>query len=294
MNPDNITSMKIPFLALAVLASSLSQAQYYYNDIVSTLETSRQMQTWKDARVRTISSTGYDANGVKATDFAEVRELRDSYRTLRVSTRNGSDHSAYYNRYDENGRLVNSTDTSFAEVKNSTTYTYDAAGRITQVKTVVSDSTGGFDKTEVHDWYYNAAGKPEKMWRIVNKTDSIEIRFFPDEKGNPGDEVLYKWGVESSRYYYYFDEEGRVTDIARFNDKVKKIMPDMMFTYDEKGNLLQKVTTTGNDNLGKMTWVGYIIWRYIYNDKGLKTKEALFDKDQQLTGKIEYSYTFYQ
>ena len=40
--------------------------------------------------------------------------------------------------------------------------------------------------------------------------------------------------------------------------------------------------------------IGYVIWRYIYNDKGLKTKEALFDKEQQLTGKIEYSYIFGQ
>jgi hypothetical protein len=38
--------------------------------------------------------------------------------------------------------------------------------------------------------------------------------------------------------------------------------------------------------------VGYNIWRYIYDSKGLKTKEALFDKEQQLSGKIEYSYTF--
>jgi hypothetical protein len=43
-----------------------------------------------------------------------------------------------------------------------------------------------------------------------------------------------------------------------------------------------------------VTWVGYNIWRYIFNEKGLKTKEALFNNDRELTGKIEYSYTFGQ
>jgi hypothetical protein len=37
---------------------------------------------------------------------------------------------------------------------------------------------------------------------------------------------------------------------------------------------------------------GYLIWRYIFDDKGLKTKEALFNKDKELTGKIDYVYTY--
>jgi len=36
----------------------------------------------------------------------------------------------------------------------------------------------------------------------------------------------------------------------------------------------------------------YLIWRYLYDAKGLKTKEALFNKQKELTGRIEYSYTF--
>ncbi|HEY6063077.1 MAG TPA: hypothetical protein VIV35_05680, partial [Chitinophagaceae bacterium] len=58
--------------------------------------------------------------------------------------------------------------------------------------------------------------------------------------------------------------------------------------------VIQRITSTPGDNLRKTTWVGYIIWRYIYNGQGLKTKEALFNNEQELTGKIEYSYTFGQ
>ncbi|MBK6827692.1 MAG: RHS repeat protein [Chitinophagaceae bacterium] len=286
--------MKITVLSLLIFVAGTARAQYYYNDIVSTLETNRQMQVWRNNKVKMITATGYDANGTRSTNFSEVKEIKDNGRTLKVSTHNGGYLSVYYNRYDEKGRLINSTDSSLNSIGSTTSYTYDAAGRITEIKTVLSDPGSAFEKTEQHLWNYNTAGQPEKMWRVINGRDSLDIRFEADEKGNPGEEVLYKWGEESSRIYYYFDEKGNVTDIVRFNEKVKKLLPDVMFTYDESGQLIQKVSSTGTDNLGKIKWVGYIIWRYIYNEKGLKTKEALFDKDQELTGKIEYSYNFFQ
>ncbi|HUR66498.1 MAG TPA: RHS repeat domain-containing protein [Chitinophagaceae bacterium] len=284
--------MKILFLPVIFFSVSSLHAQYYYNDIIATAETNQQMQTWVANKVKMITATGFDANGVKASDFAEVKEIKDNGRTLKVTTRNSGDYSAYYNRYDEKGRLISTSDSTSSLVINSITYEYNTAGRIIQVKTILSDPSGGFEKKEVHSWLYNAAGMPEKMWRIVNNTDSLEIRFVPDEKGNPGEEIVYKWGAESSRIYYYFDETGRVSDIVRFNEKVKKLLPDMIFTYDDAGRIIQKITSTPGENYGWVTWVGYFIWRYIYNDKGLKTKEALFDKEQHLTGKIEYSYNF--
>ncbi len=286
--------MKITVLSFVFFIAGTARGQYYYNDIVSTLETNQQMQVWRNNKVRLITATGYDANGTRSTNFSEVREIKDNGSTLKVSTHNGGYLSVYYNRYDEKGRLINSTDSSLNSIGSSTTYNYDAAGRITEIKTVLSDPGSSFEKTEQHLWKYNTAGQPDKMWRVINGRDSLEIRFEADEKGNPGEEVLYKWGEESSRIYYYYDDKRNVTDIVRFNEKVKKLLPDVMFTYDESGQLIQKVSTTGTDNLGKIKWVGYIIWRYIYNDKGLKTKEALFDKDQELTGKIEYSYQFFQ
>jgi len=286
--------MKITVLSLLIFVAGTARAQYYYNDIVSTQETNRQMQVWRNNKVKMITATGYDANGTRSTDFSEVKEIKENGRLLKVSTHNGGYLSVYYNRYDEQGRLIYSTDSSLNSIGSTTSYSYDGSGRITEVKTAVTDPSASFEKTEQHLWRYNAAGKPEKMWRVINGRDSLEIRFEADEKGNAGEEVLYKWGEESSRIYYYYDEKGNVTDIVRFNDIVKKLLPDVMLTYDEAGQLIQKVSTTGTDNLGKLKWVGYIIWRYLYNDKGLKTKEALFDKEQQLTGKIEYSYNYFQ
>lgn len=95
--------------------------------------------------------------------------------------------------------------------------------------------------------------------------------------------------METGYLYYYYDEKNRLSDIVRYNTKVKKLLPDLMFEYDENNRVVQKITTVSNLLMG-----GYLIWRYIFNEKGLKTKEALFNKDKELTGKIDYSYTFNQ
>lgn len=285
--------MKIPALALLILTSPLLKAQYYYSDIVSTAETNTLMQTYQANKVKMVTATGYDENGAKATDFVEVREVKENGRLLKISTRSSQAYNAVYNRFDEKTRLITITDSS-SILLSTITYQYDADGRITSVQNALKDTASDFNQTELHQWIYNAAGKPVKMWRTINDSDSLEVRFNPDENGNPGEEVSYKSGIETDRVYYYFDEKGRITDIVRYNKKVKKLLPDMIFTYDDNGKIIQKINSSDGDNLGRVTWFGYIIWRYIYNENGLKTKEALFDKDQQLTGKIEYSYRFGQ
>lgn len=277
--------MKTTILILTVFTPFVLGAQYYYNDIISTLETNRQMQTYAANKVKIVTATGFDANGVKATDFAEVQEVRDNGRTLKVSNRTGTAFSAVYNRFDDKNRLTSVSDTT-AAVQSVTDYQYDAAGKIIRITNTVRDSANDFNQTEVHQWIYNATGKPSAMWRIINGTDSLEVRFAPDEEGNPGDEKTYRRGKETGAVYYYYDDKNRLTDIVRYNTSLKRLMPDLMFEYDENDRVIQKLTTTSSRS------VGYLIWRYIFDAKGLKTKEALFNDEKQLTGKIEYAYIF--
>lgn len=285
--------MKIPVLLLLVSLSCAASAQYYYNDIVVTGETNSLMQSFRANKVKMATATGYDANGVKTSDFSEVREMKEGGRALKITSRSEGAYSALYNRFDEQSRLVSVTDSSSSTL-STTTYQYDAAGRIVLIQNTLRDSLNDFNQTEIHQWIYNAAGKPEKMWRTINGSDSLEVKFNPDEHGNPGEEVSYKGRIETDRVYYYFDDQGRLTDIVRYNKKVKKLLPDMIFTYDESGKVIQLVKSSDPDNLGKVTWFGYFIWRYLYNENGLKTKEALFNNEQQMTGKIEYRYNFSQ
>ncbi len=287
ISKSNIIGMKTILLPILLLCSFALKAQYYYNDIISTQETNRLMKTYLANKVRTISATGFDQRGAKATDFSEFHEVRDNGTTLKSTTINNLNKTLIYYRFDNQGRIVNMTDSSTA-VESITTYQYDGNGRINKVQNITKDAASDFNQTEVHQWIYNIAGKPEKMWRIINTTDSLEIRFTPDEEGNTGDEKTIRRGIETATIYYYYDDKKRLSDIVRYNTKAKKLLPDVLFEYDENDRVIQKITTTSSLTLG------YLIWRYIFDEKGLKIKEALFNDDKQLTGKIEYNYTFGQ
>jgi YD repeat-containing protein len=279
--------MKNSILAFCLLISSLLQAQYYYNDIIGTLETNRQMKTYLDNKVKKVTAFGTDANGIRNNDFSETQEVKENGLALKISTRNYPNNSIIYNRFDGQGRLITVIDSSGA-AENITTYEYDGSGKIVLVKNITKDTANDFNQAEIHQWIYNAAGKPERMWRTINNGDSLEIRFTPDEQGNTGDERTYRRGIENAVLYYYYDDKNRLSDIVRYNKNKKKLLPDVMFEYDDNNRVIQKITPTSSLSLG------YLIWRYLFNDKGLKTKEALFNKDKELTGKIEYSYSFGQ
>jgi len=302
------------FSAIILLFVSHSAfSQYYYNDIVGTAETNRQMKLFRDNKVLTVTSKGTDSYGKPAADFSELQEVKENGMALKISTYANRNKSIYYNRFDNQGRLISITDSS-TDIQSITTYKYDAAGRIIEVRNSSKDSANENDETEIHTWYYNKDGKAEKMWRVINGTDSLEVRLIPDENGNPGTEKSYRKGVETgtSLYYYdsqnnlkvaetgliyyYYDDKNRLTDIVRYNMKARRLMPDIMFEYDDNDRVIQRITPTSN------LLVGYLVWRYAFNEKGLKSKEALYNRNRkdsdrpeyELTGKIEYIYTFGQ
>ena len=277
------------FLSLIVLGliSFQATAQYYYNDIIGTTETNRLMKNYRANKVKMVTTVGIDQYGAKNDTYGEVQEVRENGTVLKTSTRNNAQVSVYYNRFDAQGRLISITDSS-AGLINVITYQYDAEDRIKLIQNTTADAANDFNQIESHHWTYDATGNPLKMWRTINNADSLEIRFIPDENGLPGDEKTFRRGIETGAVYYYYDENKRLTDVVRYNLKLKKLLPDMMFEYDEQNRVIQKITTTPSLK------VSYLIWRYIYDNKGLKTKEALFNDDKQLTGKIEYSYTFNQ
>ena len=280
--------MRIILSAICLSQVLSLNAQYYYKDIIITNETNRQMQAFRQNKVLTVTAIGFDQLGVKNPDFSEVQEMMKNANALKIATSgNPVGLSILYMDFDKENRLIHSTDSS-KDVLSKTSYSYDNTGRIAEIKNTSSDSGKTISITEVHKWTYNEAGKPVKMLRIVNNNDTTEVRFTLDEKGNVIDERPFKKGKEGEMTYYYYDDRNRLTDIVRYNAKIKKLMPDYLFEYDDADRVIQKITTLSNLNLG------YLIWRYAFDNKGLKTKEALFNKDKVMTGKIEYSYTFTQ
>jgi YD repeat-containing protein len=285
--------MKTVLAFLLLLTCSIIQAQYYYNDIIGTAETNKQMQAYLTNKVATVSATGTDQRGAKATDFSEFHEVKENGKALRTSSIITLNKKIVYCRFDDQVRVTSMVDSS-GGIASVTTYEYNAQGKLVKVQNTVSDPDNDFNQAETHFWIYKNDGSPEKMWRVMvsslnnNIPDSLEVRFVNDDKGNPVEERSFKKGRENSFLYYYFDEANQLTDIVRYNNKVQKLLPDILLTYDDDGRVIQRITTTSSLNLG------YLTWRYIYNKQGLKTKEALFNKDKELTGRIDYTYTFSQ
>jgi len=272
---------KLPFL-LSLLLFFHANSQYYYKDLVAASDIARLMKTYTTNNVTKITAKGIPPEGSPPSEFSEVTEVSGT--TLKVTTNNNKAISTLRFNFNDRGLLIASVDSAI-NVKSISTYTYDANGKIISISNSATDadSTGDFSQTEVHQYIYKD-GKLDKMWRIINKTDSLEVRFVTDEKGNVIEERNFKRGVLADPVYYYYDERNRLTDIVRFNYKANRLLPDYLFEYDEKDRVIQKITTTSGKNLG------YLTWRYLFDEKGLKTKEALFNKDKQLQGRIDYSY----
>ena len=121
------------------------------------------------------------------------------------------------------------------------------------------------------------------MLRIKNSRDTMFVSFKLDENGNVVEEQATRLGKQSDPVYYYYDASNRLTDIVRFNNKAKRLLPEYMFEYAPGNQVIQKITVPANGS-------DYLIWRYLYDARGLKVKEAMYDKYKTLTGKIEYKY----
>jgi len=272
---------KLPFLFL-LLFYFAANSQYYYKDIVAAADITRLMKTYTANNIQKISAKGITPEGSPSSEFSEVGEVNGT--TLKVTTNNNKVISTLKFNFNDRGQLVNSVDSAI-NVKSTSTYFYDANGKIISISNSATDadSSGDFSQTEIHQYIYKD-GKLDKMWRIINKTDSLEVRFVTDEHGNVIEERNFRRGVLADPVYYYYDDRNRLTDIVRFNYKANRLLPDYLFEYDDNDRVIQKITTTSGNNLG------YLTWRYLFDEKGLKTKEALFNKDKQLQGRIDYSY----
>ena len=274
---------KLPFLALFLFFFK-ANSQYYYKDLVAAADITRQMKTYIANNVKKVTATGITPEGAPTTDFSETHEVLGNGTILKITTRNNQAVSLLRHTFNANGQLISTVDSSIG-VRSVSNYSYDANGKIISISNTATDadSSGDFSQTEVHNYSYKD-GKLDKMWRVINNKDSLEVRFVVDENGDVTEERNFKARVLSDPTYYYYDDRHRLTDIVRFNFKANRLLPDFLFEYDESDRVIQKIATMAGRN------VGYLTWRYLFNEKGLKTKEALFNKDKQLQGRIDYTY----
>ena len=280
--------MKNIVLAALLISSALTQAQYYYKDIIGTAETNHQLKLYMATNVQSVVLKSFEPDGSVSDNFQVEQLLDKNAKTLKTVSHSGvTDESVLLSFFDDSARVIKTMDTSGTSF-NAAAYTYNGAGKLLSLKSFSGDTLKTGSETEDHQWTYNGKGQPVQMLRIINNTDTTVIKFQTDDNGNIIQETPYKKGKSGDPVYYYYDGKNQVTDIVRYNYKLKKLLPDYMFEYSDAGQVIQKITVPSNKA------AQYLIWRYQYDSKGLKAREACFNKDKQLTGKIEYAYRFVQ
>jgi uncharacterized protein RhaS with RHS repeats len=259
-----------------------ADAQYYFNDIVTQQVASKQHQLLKSNNIRKVTATSFENDNQAADNFSLSQEINeDASQVITRSSTPESGLSITTSSYRGN-RLIK-TDDSSAHVRSAITYTYDASGKLSIIRTITKDAFMGSLSEESHNWFYKENGQPAYMLRIKDKFDTTRIEFTYDEKGYVAEETWKKKNTSLEHYYYYYDDAGHLTDVVRFNAKVKKMLPDFLYEYDADGRIIKATQVPANSS-------NYIVWTYTYNSKGLKQQEVATNKQHQLIGKVDYRY----
>lgn len=276
--------MKFLLFAATLFFSLTGSAQYYYKDIVGTRESAELISSYRANKVRTVTLNSYTVNNTPLNQFSIQQEFLPAQQALRTVTKSEYTQPSYLTSYiDAAGRVVRTTDSSDGLV-HSTVYNYNAAGNLTAVKFTSGDTLTAV-RTDDHIWQYDGQNRISKMLRIKNGRDTAIVTFKLDEKGNVIEEQEKRRVSAEEPYYYYYDESNRLTDIVRYNKAAGRLLPEFMFEYSDKNQVIQRYTIPPNSD-------DYLIWRFAYDARGLKTKEVVFNKQKEQTGKVEYVYTF--
>lgn len=261
------------FLTLA------SQSQFYYKDVLTIQQTNAQWNLLKTNRVRAVKLQSYEANNQPTEGLSVQQRIIDNKLiTSTQSPANGaSELTATYNAA---GKLVQTVDTS-DDFHSNTTYEYDGAGRVSTITNTAR--SGEFTTTEVHLWTYDAAGKPSQMLRIRNNTDTTYISFVYDGKDVPVEEHAVRKRIKEPEIYYYYDDKNQLTDIVRFSARARRLLPTHIFSYNAQGLVSGMLLIPEGTN-------EYQRWYYDYDERGLKIRERAYNKQQQMLGKVEFSY----
>lgn len=274
--------MKPFFSIIALLVSSQTYTQYYFNDIVANQQSNKQYQLLKDNKIKKMKATSYDGNNQPSEGFSLEQEFSSDYKRLITLSTITSGAVSTLVTYYENDKVKSSHENARG-VETQTDYTYDEKGRIQIINSATTDTSVKSTSTETHIWSYNDKNQPQLMLKIKNKKDTTHIEMIPDEYGNIGEERWKRKGAPFETYYYYYNVKSQLTDIVRFNKRAQKLLPDFLFEYDTLGRIKQMIQVPAISS-------NYMIWKYVFNDKGLKQQELCTDRQKQLVGKIEYIY----
>lgn len=276
------TMKKIFTAGIILFISSSAFSQFYYNDIIGTQQTNQQYKSLINNQLKKVSAISYESNNQPSEDFLLEQLIDVNKQQIITRSKTTTNGESYFISHYLRNRIAKTVDSSNSAI-NTVQYQYELDGKLRSTQLINKDFDGTLRSNEVHNWFYNAEGKPDKMHRIKNNIDTTYVSFVYDEAGNVAEETWRHKNRTTETYYYYYNDKKQLTDIVRYNRKAKQMLPDFILEYDEKGRVVQMTQT-------QSAAANYLIWRYAYNAQGLKQKEMVYNKQKDFLGKIEYNY----
>jgi YD repeat-containing protein len=279
------TGLKISLMFLGiVLLKFYATAQYYYSDILSSVDIQSNFSGLTKHKIKKVTVSAYDANNEKIEEFILYQDVKaDKNQLTTYSKSNLSDASILETFYNDKHFPIQLIDSSEG-ASTRTYYGYDGLGRLIQLESnSIQQEQAENRVTEKRIYFYDNGSMPDSMHRIKGNRDTMRVLFLATENGLPGEEQWFKDGKKIETWFYYYDENNRLTDIVRYNMAAKKMLPDYLFGYDDQGNLSSKITVQPGTG-------AFRIWQYQYDVRGLKKEEQVKNRERQTEGKLVYTY----
>ena len=271
------------FYIFLLSLSKDATAQYYYKDIWNSQALSKEFAILKTEKIRTVVVKSFEDDGEPSQGFFCEKKIDRNYtRSEMISRANISSQSLLVTNFNKKGQIISTIDSTTSDL-NRSEYTYDEQDRVKTISTFTradDDHNGGLEETR--EYTYDALGRPLKLIRKKNGVDYSTTTFTTDERGNIIEE-LEKGKNLSRKYFYYYDDKNRLTDVVHYNDIARRLLPDYIYEYNSTGLIKQMISTSEGAN-------NYFIWRYTYNDKRLRETERCLTKEKRLLGSVEYVY----
>ncbi|WP_126973228.1 hypothetical protein [Gynurincola endophyticus] len=266
-------------LSIALIANQSVHAQYYYNNILRIRQLQTQLKDYKSNGVKQITMISFDDRGEKMEDFSSTIQFLQQYKTWRSATTSWEGTSITQHQFNEAGQLIQTMDSSL-NTKQITQYFYE--GELLKRMQLKSYSRGQLSLESIQNYEY-AGNTPSRLTVTQKGYDTLFVEFVKDEEGKIVEEKIRKGKVLHQTYYYYYNVQQQLTDIVRHHARSNQLLPDFVFEYQPNGRLASMLVTTDDKR-------DYQLWKYAYNEKGLKISDVCTGKQNRLIGKVEYQY----
>lgn len=273
------------FVMYCVLQSATTNTfcQFFYKDIWNTSQLNKDMALLKANNIKTVSIKSFEGNGDPSLGFyCEKRIDKNQRKTETITRSNVTNQSLLTSRYDQDGYILQTTDSTSSEL-NRTTYDYDQSHRLIQITSFTRSDDDASGITEVHKISYSDSGMLAGITQLKNNQPFSTIVFKNDNNGNVTEEAEMLNNNSAKKYYYYYDDKKNLTDVVSYNEHARRLLPEYMYEYNQSGQIKQMIATEeGGEN--------YYTWKYTYNDQKLRETEKCINKERKLMGSVEYSY----